>query len=172
MPDLIFQGQKIGGTSTMNRQHAEVLQRGEARMPRPNEVCDMSCAFAFCCSNYNDNGKCNGFQMLSNGKLEKHIREEILPDFLEPDRISVERYIQMIQQTNSPQIKADLAPTVYRYLKSPEKRFTMIGFNKFEINDNGNLTPVPERQPEKSKLPDQEWVRILRNDERQRGEEK
>jgi hypothetical protein len=121
----------------MKKEHAEAILRGGARMPRQNEPCDMSCAFAFACANYNENGKCNGFQLLSNGKLEQHIRDNIRMDAA--DRLGVERYIQMVQQTDSPQIRNELLPVVYRYLKPPEKRITIIGYEVYEIEQKARI---------------------------------
>jgi len=176
LPTAIIEGYKVGGTSTMNAEHARIIQRGERRMPRKNEVCDMSCQFSFACANYNDNGTCVGFLLLSNGKLERHIKQNID----EYDRKSIERYIDMIQQTNVPTIRRELASVVYRYLE-PEKqkpqRCTMIGLQRYIIHDNpdGSMsltTPEPEPKPE---IPngEPEWkLRMLsRNQNRIKKEE-
>ena len=186
----------------MKREHAEAILRGSARMPREGESCDMSCMFAFACKQYNENGICRGFLLLSNGKLSQHIRRNVAEacntclqqtpcencnrkTLEEPDRLGVQNYIRMIQQTRSPEILSHLVPVVYRFLKPPEKKkehkSTMIGLQRYLIIENEDGTksltlPEPEPKPKPLKNPIPKWKleMLSRNQEkiRKRGEKK
>lgn len=183
----------------MKREHAQAIMRGGARMPREHEPCDMSCQFSFACQNYDENGTCRGFLLLSNGKLSQHIRKNVAEacntclqqtpcetcnrkTLEEPDRLGVQNYIRMIQQTSSPEILNHLVPVVYRFLKPPEKkkeqRCTMIGLQTYIIteNEDGSLslrTPEPKPTPKPLKNPIPRWKleMLSKNQERiKRGE--
>lgn len=158
--------------ASMPAEHAEAILRGDNRMPRKGDVCDMSCQFAFACANHVRDEPCQGFQLLGDGKLERHVRHNL--DAY--DRKSIENYVDMIQRSHSPEVLSHLVPVVYRSLKPPtkkkEKLRTMRGFTEYEINENGTLSLIPEPQHEKSKVPDPEpeCLIMLRLNEQKRKE--
>lgn len=145
---------------------AHAIQRS---IPRQNQICTHTSQFCFACANRNENEVCRGFQLLPNEKLEKYIQKPLD----DPDRKSIERYVQMIRATNSPRIKRELSNVVLRFLKFPEKRFTMRGFDIYEIDPEGRLS-IPDPPQPQSKIPDPEpeCLVMLRANEKKRGEKK
>lgn len=180
---------EIGGTGQMAHAHAKLIQQGGSRMPRKEEACDLSCQFGFACRNFNKNGICRGFQLLNNGQLERHIQKNVLEcceeclknptcdsqcenrkvnDF---EHHAIQNYIRMIQVSDAPEIRQDLATTVLRFLRIPpkhEKRRTMRGFTEYEINEDNTLS-LPESKsskqtPIQEPLPES-MVMLLHNDQ-------
>lgn len=150
--------------------HSEAIVHTIERMltdKRQQIICTKSCEYYFSCANFNPNEPCLSFQLKPNHELKRDIDTY--------DRISLTRYVSMIHQTQSPSIKRELSKVVNRYLKPEEKLRTMIGFDQFEINEDGSLSVIPEPQYEKSKVPDPEpeCMRMLRlNDQKRREKEK
>mgnify|MGYP001117549748 CR=1 FL=1 len=117
-------------------------------MPMKGDICDMSCQFAFACANYSERQPCKGFQLLSDGKVSGIIRQNLR----EYDEEYIGNCVRLIQNGCSPETEQAMVKEVYRYIE-PSKKYTMRGFDKYEILSDGTLrTPEPE-QP-KPKIPE------------------
>lgn len=183
---------EMGGTTPMARAHGILIQQGGSRMPRKNEACDSSCQFAFACENFNRNGICRGFHLLSNGELTQHIRKNVLECCEEctKDRAcespcehkqvndfehhAIESYVRMIQISDAPAIREDLAKTVLRFLRIPpkhEKKTTlrsMINFQEVEISENNTIKVIestPQKQTPIKEPLSEAMVMLLHNDQ-------
>ena len=176
------QGFEVGHTDMMKTEHAKLLQDGKRRMPREGELCDNSCFFAFACQNFNDHEICRGFKICSNGKLDAHVRRNFLEaenqkTLSQSDRMGIQSYIRMYQNTDAPEIKRHLVPVILRSLKPPEKKkepkSTMLGFQRYIITENkdgSKSLSFPEPTPKQTSIqePEPECITLLKINEEKR----
>ena len=107
----------------MKASHANLLLEEKARMPMKGDTCDMSCQFAFACANMKDGEPCQGFQLLSNGKISRIIRQNLA----EYDEEYIQNCVRLIQNGTTPETEEAMVQEVYRYIIPPKQREGFIG---------------------------------------------
>ena len=101
----------------MKLSHANLILEGKRRMPMKGDTCDMSCQFAFACANYSEGQPCEGFQLLSNGKITRLIKKNLA----EYDEEYIENCVRLIQSGTSPETEETMVKEVYRYIAPPKQ---------------------------------------------------
>lgn len=101
----------------MKLTHANVMMKGQRRMPIKGDTCDMSCQFAFACANMKEGEPCKGFQLLSNGKITRLIKQNLA----EYDQEYIQNCIRMIQNGTTPETEEAMVKEVYRYIAPPKQ---------------------------------------------------
>jgi phage head maturation protease len=77
--------------------------------------------------------------------IERNLNRSVSDD----DKAYVESCKQLLRTTQDPQIRSVMLGEIQRFLRIPEKpqrKFTMRGFDIYEIHEDGTLS-IPEREP-------------------------
>lgn len=107
----------------MKLSHANLMLEGKARMPKKGDTCDMSCQFAFACANMKEGEPCEGFQLLSNGKITRLIKQNLA----EYDQEYIQNCIRLIQNGTTPETEELMVQEVYRHIERPKQPEGFLG---------------------------------------------
>lgn len=120
------------------------MLEGKRRMPRKGDVCDTSCQFSFCCANAVEGEICRGFQLLSNGKITRLVKQNLA----EYDEEYIQSCVRMVQNGCSPETEELMVQEVYRYLKPQQQINPECGFRAMlDEATKRSFTPTPTPKP-------------------------